>query len=106
MASFIHVTSRLLVWFNFHFLLNESFTEVRSLKMRRSSRITTARETDDTVELEAVPENPDVEVSLTFPEGGREAWICLTGSFLMMFPSFGFQTAGMKHHKLSSVAIL
>ncbi|CAG8220038.1 unnamed protein product [Penicillium salamii] len=93
MASFIHVTSRLLVWFNFHFLLNESFTEVRSLKMRRSSRITTARETDDTVELEAVPENPDVEVSLTFPEGGREAWICLTGSFLMMFPSFGFQTA-------------
>ncbi|CAG8380465.1 unnamed protein product [Penicillium salamii] len=93
MTCFIHVTSRLLVWFNFRLLLNESFTELRSLKMRRSSRLATARETDDTVELEAVLENPDAEVSLTFPEGGREAWICLTGSFLMMFPSFGFQTA-------------
>ncbi|KAB8199768.1 major facilitator superfamily domain-containing protein [Aspergillus parasiticus] len=28
-----------------------------------------------------------------FPDGGREAWTCLLGSFLMMFPSFGFQTA-------------
>ncbi|RAH46068.1 putative MFS monocarboxylate transporter [Aspergillus brunneoviolaceus CBS 621.78] len=32
-------------------------------------------------------------VSLAFPEGGRDAWTCLLGSALMMFPSFGFQTA-------------
>ncbi|GIC85399.1 putative MFS monocarboxylate transporter [Aspergillus udagawae] len=32
-------------------------------------------------------------VSWAYPEGGREAWTCLLGSFLMMFPSFGFQTA-------------
>ncbi|CAG7924988.1 unnamed protein product [Penicillium olsonii] len=61
--------------------------------MRRSSRIATAAETEGAVELEAVPENPDAEVSWAFPEGGREAWICLAGSVLMMFPSFGFQTA-------------
>ncbi|CAI7612962.1 unnamed protein product [Penicillium pancosmium] len=29
----------------------------------------------------------------TFPENSRQAWSCLLGSFLMMFPSFGFQTA-------------
>jgi hypothetical protein len=28
------------------------------------------------------------------PDGGREAWKCLFGSFCLMFPSFGFQTAG------------
>jgi hypothetical protein len=42
----------------------------------------------------AIPENTDVGVSLAFPEGGREAWTCLLGSALLMFPSFGFQTAG------------
>lgn len=36
-----------------------------------------------------------------FPDGGREAWTCLLGSFLMMFPSFGFQTAGKKICHLS-----
>ena len=40
------------------------------------------------------PDNSDVGVSLAFPEGGREAWTCLLGSALLMFPSFGFQTAG------------
>lgn len=39
------------------------------------------------------PENPDAGVSLAFPEGGRDAWTCLLGSALLMFPSFGFQTA-------------
>jgi hypothetical protein len=34
-------------------------------------------------------------VSWAYPEGGWEAWTCLLGSFLMMFPSFGFQTAGI-----------
>lgn len=33
-------------------------------------------------------------VSLAFPEGGREAWMCLLGSLLIMFPSFGFEAAG------------
>ncbi|KAL4974474.1 major facilitator superfamily domain-containing protein [Aspergillus desertorum] len=32
-------------------------------------------------------------VSWAFPEGGRQAWACLLGSCLLMFPSFGFQTA-------------
>ncbi|KAL4756796.1 putative MFS monocarboxylate transporter [Aspergillus foveolatus] len=32
-------------------------------------------------------------VSWAFPEGGRQAWTCLLGSCLLMFPSFGFQTA-------------
>ncbi|PYH46828.1 putative MFS monocarboxylate transporter [Aspergillus saccharolyticus JOP 1030-1] len=36
---------------------------------------------------------PTGAVSLAFPEGGRDAWTCLLGSFLIMFPSFGFQTA-------------
>jgi hypothetical protein len=29
----------------------------------------------------------------TYPEGGKEAWGCLLGAFVLMFPSFGFQTA-------------
>lgn len=37
----------------------------------------------------------DESVSLAYPEGGMEAWSCLLGAFLMMFPSFGFQTAGI-----------
>ncbi|KAL4914297.1 major facilitator superfamily domain-containing protein [Aspergillus aurantiobrunneus] len=32
-------------------------------------------------------------VSYAYPEGGLEAWTCLFGSALMMFPSFGFQVA-------------
>ncbi|KAL4747263.1 hypothetical protein BDW72DRAFT_17722 [Aspergillus terricola var. indicus] len=32
-------------------------------------------------------------VSWAFPEGGPQAWTCLLGSCLLMFPSFGFQTA-------------
>ncbi|KAL3476634.1 major facilitator superfamily domain-containing protein [Aspergillus californicus] len=39
------------------------------------------------------PEVPTEGVSYAYPEGGREAWLCLLGSALMMFPSFGFQTA-------------
>ncbi|PYI08347.1 MFS general substrate transporter [Aspergillus sclerotiicarbonarius CBS 121057] len=38
-------------------------------------------------------ENPTTGVSWAFPEGGRQAWTCLLGSCLLMFPSFGFQTA-------------
>ncbi|RAK98085.1 putative MFS monocarboxylate transporter [Aspergillus ibericus CBS 121593] len=38
-------------------------------------------------------ENPTTGVSWAFPEGGRQAWTCLLGSFLLMFPSFGFQAA-------------
>lgn len=59
--------------------------------MRRSTRPSTYElsEVDATVS-----ENTDVGVSLAFPEGGRDAWTCLLGSALLMFPSFGFQTAG------------
>jgi len=63
--------------------------------MRRSSRAASHGSNEYNSELEAVLESPaDGETSLAFPEGGREAWICLIGSSLMMFPSFGFQTAG------------
>lgn len=40
------------------------------------------------------PEEATEGVSLAFPEGGREGWTCLLGSCLLMFPSFGFQSAG------------
>ncbi|KAL2841000.1 MFS general substrate transporter [Aspergillus pseudoustus] len=36
---------------------------------------------------------PTEGASLAYPDGGREAWTCLLGSALIMFPSFGFQTA-------------
>uniref|UniRef100_A0A093VSD0 Putative transporter MCH4 n=1 Tax=Talaromyces marneffei PM1 TaxID=1077442 RepID=A0A093VSD0_TALMA len=39
------------------------------------------------------PEEATEGVSLAFPEGGREGWTCLLGSCLLMFPSFGFQSA-------------
>ncbi|KAF9887524.1 hypothetical protein FE257_010102 [Aspergillus nanangensis] len=49
---------------------------------------------DDSLELTSAFDAPaQSEVSLAFPEGGRDGWACLLGSALMMFPSFGFQTA-------------
>ncbi|KAJ5247818.1 hypothetical protein N7468_002801 [Penicillium chermesinum] len=54
--------------------------------MRRSTRPTAHELTD----LDAGPSDA---ASVAFPDGGREAWTCLLGSSLMMFPSFGFQTA-------------
>jgi hypothetical protein len=59
--------------------------------MRRSARPSTYELSEVDA---AVPESAAVGVSLAFPEGGREAWTCLLGSALLMFPSFGFQTAG------------
>lgn len=59
--------------------------------MRRSTR-PFAHELTDIDNTIASPD-ADTVVSLAFPEGGREAWTCLLGSSLMMFPSFGFQTA-------------
>ena len=46
-------------------------------------------------ELNLASQNPDAEICLAFPDGGKEAWTCLLGSALMMFPSFGFQVASM-----------
>lgn len=58
--------------------------------MRRYNRPTSHSSSES-----AALENPaDGDVNLVFPEGGRDAWVCLLGSCLMMFPSFGFQTAG------------
>ncbi|KAJ5988495.1 hypothetical protein N7481_003705 [Penicillium waksmanii] len=55
------------------------------------------QETDfELAELNAASENPasaDAVVCLAFPDGGKEAWTCLLGSALILFPSFGFQTA-------------
>ncbi|KAK9493005.1 hypothetical protein V1508DRAFT_417081 [Lipomyces doorenjongii] len=57
----------------------------------------------ETITSQAVPatqvipgdtENLPVEASReNYPGGGKEAWRCLLGSFLLMIPSFGFQTA-------------
>lgn len=48
----------------------------------------------DNIELdESSTREPAEGVSHAYPEGGREAWMCLFGSALMMFPSFGFQAA-------------
>jgi hypothetical protein len=50
----------------------------------------------------AEPDGGDMQtegrVSWAYPEGGWEAWTCLLGSSLIMFPSFGFQTAGIHLH--------
>lgn len=63
-------------------------------KMREATRPATYELDNLEIALDAAaPENPDATVSLAFPEGGRDAWTCLLGSALLMFPSFGFQTA-------------
>ncbi|OJJ53508.1 hypothetical protein ASPSYDRAFT_36443 [Aspergillus sydowii CBS 593.65] len=47
---------------------------------------------EDNIELdESSAREPSEGVSHAYPEGGREAWMCLLGSALMVFPSFGFQ---------------
>lgn len=71
--------------------------------MRRSSRLAGHEAPESNAELETVSRSPTNEgVSLAVPEGGREAWICLLGSSLMIFPSFGFQTAGMRNRCFSN----
>jgi hypothetical protein len=40
------------------------------------------------------------DVNHAFPEDSWAAWSCLLGSFLMMFPSFGLQTASMEFNPL------
>lgn len=52
-------------------------------------------ELNDNLTVQDTPAD-DATVSLAFPEGGREAWSCLLGSFLLMFGSFGFQASGNK----------
>ena len=37
------------------------------------------------------------------PDGGLEAWKCLLGSFCLMFPSFGFQTAGKSSSQIEPI---
>lgn len=68
--------------------------------MRRATQPAATEANNESIELTREFNNPpDNEstsgVSLAFPEGGRDAWTCLLGSALMMFPSFGFQTASM-----------
>jgi len=43
--------------------------------------------------LTSVTINDTEHSEWTYPEGGMETWSCLFGSFALMFPSFGFQTA-------------
>ncbi|KAE8395818.1 major facilitator superfamily domain-containing protein [Aspergillus alliaceus] len=66
--------------------------------MRRFSRQENFELASDLNVRSAASEPPaetldESRVASAFPDGGREAWTCLLGSFLMMFPSFGFQTA-------------
>lgn len=51
--------------------------------------------TDPNQEDISVSDERDQNEKPPFPENSRAAWGCLFGSFLMMLPSFGFQTAGM-----------
>ncbi|KAE8378254.1 major facilitator superfamily domain-containing protein [Aspergillus bertholletiae] len=68
--------------------------------MRRQVQQESCDNTASETELGLGPCDPSSEnatntngVSLAFPEGGSQAWACLLGSCLLMFPSFGFQTA-------------
>ncbi|KAJ5939420.1 hypothetical protein N7466_002554 [Penicillium verhagenii] len=58
----------------------------------RRTRQQTEHELDD-LNTSSPEIEHDASVSLAFPDGGREAWTSLLGSSLIMFPSFGFQTA-------------
>jgi hypothetical protein len=49
--------------------------------------------TDTSINRDDSADAPTEGVSLAYPEGGREAWTCLLGSALIMFPSFGFQAS-------------
>lgn len=60
--------------------------------MLRSTRSSALELTEIDFDAPATPD-ADAAVSLAFPEGGRDAWTCLLGSSLILFPSFGFQTA-------------
>lgn len=59
--------------------------------MLRSTRSSALELTE--IDFDAAAPDADAAVSLAFPEGGRDAWTCLLGSSLILFPSFGFQTA-------------
>lgn len=49
---------------------------------------------DKSSESDHVARSEEGDDKDAFPEDSWAAWSCLLGSFLMMFPSFGFQTAG------------
>lgn len=55
-------------------------------------------------DLPAEPEEGDDKHA--FPEDSWAAWSCLLGSFLMMFPSFGFQTAGKELVAFKSLFVM
>ncbi|GLA26518.1 MFS general substrate transporter [Aspergillus phoenicis ATCC 13157] len=67
--------------------------------MRRHIQPETSEITPSGTELELATggdqsfQDPGNAVRVAFPEGGLQAWACLLGSCLLMFPSFGFQTA-------------
>ncbi|KAL4895389.1 major facilitator superfamily domain-containing protein [Aspergillus ambiguus] len=48
---------------------------------------------DHSSEVDLAAESVERDIKASFPENSWRAWSCLLGSFLMMFPSFGFQTA-------------
>ena len=62
--------------------------------MRRAAQLTDFELTRDPDDVPSAETPANSGVSLAFPEGGWEAWTCVLGSFMLMFPSFGFQTAG------------
>lgn len=52
------------------------------------------------------PGNESDVADWAHPEGGNEAWTCLLGSFALMVPSFGFQTASQSPPNSSAQYIL
>lgn len=64
------------------------------------------RESTELTNFESTsPDDSADGVSLAFPEGGLEGWTCLFGSCLLMFPSFGFQTAGKDLNEYEGIHI-
>jgi hypothetical protein len=45
------------------------------------------------VSLEAQPPVPTPGSTLSYPEGGREAWLVVIGCFAVMFFTFGYTNA-------------
>lgn len=70
-----------------------SFISIATMATMASTPQQTSLVHDDLELDEASAREPSEGVSHAYPEGGREAWMCLFGSALMMFPSFGFQAA-------------
>lgn len=77
----------------FWFLIDSLFQPID--EMRRLTQQESVASGND-IELRTTAsavDNPANNFHSAFPEGGRDAYLCLLGSALILFPSFGFQVA-------------